>query len=131
MNRDYDFDETAPEPVLYGAAGLSALAGAALLRRSRGFRPGRSAIGYAAGGFLLGAGAVVLALLELPRYKRETDEPSTVSKILSRIPLRVKLATVAGAVKGGGGAALRAASHKLSRPVRESRPRRSRSFDRL
>lgn len=108
------------EGVLYGTAGTAAVAGAFLIKGSKRAEGGRSGFGCATGGFLLGAGSIVLALLELSRRQARVDlsldgeEPSLASRILSRIPLRVKVATVAGAVKGGGGAAIRHARRKLS-----------------
>lgn len=116
-----------PVSVLYGAASAAAILGALLLNRSsraNRFQRGPSGFGWASGGFVLGAGAMLLALLELPREPESgaaPEKPSMASRILSRIPLRVKLATVAGAVKGGGGEALREAGKKIARSRASSR----------
>lgn len=107
------------EGVLYGTAGTAAVAGAFLIKGSKRAEGGRSGVGCATGGFLLGAGAMILALLELSRRRTgvdlsvEGEEPSLASRLLSMIPLRVKAATIAGAVKGGGGAAIRHARRKV------------------
>lgn len=85
----------------------------------------------AAAGFLLGAAAVLWALREAARAEEAGEEkPSWASRLLAKIPLRVKLAAVAGAVKGGGGSALHVAGEKLAARSASHRPVRARSSPR-
>lgn len=46
--------------------------------------------------------------------KDDSDEPSTAKKILDKIPTRVKVKTVTGALKGGGGEAYHIAKKKMT-----------------
>ncbi len=50
--------------------------------------------------------------------EEEEKEPSAVSKVVAKIPTKVKVATVFGAVKGGGGEAMHEVGDKVRRMVR-------------
>lgn len=87
-------------------------------------RDGWSAALYVASGFLLGAAAVLLAVREAqeePRSSAELEkEPSLVSRILRRIPVRIKIATGVGAARG----AIRETGRMAKSRIKERRPLR-------
>lgn len=83
------------------AAGAAAVGTVLLARHFRG--RGRSV----AGGLLEGCALGMLAILKGPellgRGKAQDEKgPSLASRVIAKIPVRVKLATAGGAVKGGG-----------------------------
>jgi membrane protein len=106
----------------YAAGAASVVLGGLLLKRSARWHWRAAAAGYAAGGFLLGAAAGLFGLLELAKRmnagSEEDKEPSAASKLVSKIPAGIKVATVMGAIKGGGGEALHEAGDKMRRMIR-------------
>jgi hypothetical protein len=98
-----------PSRALYAAAAASALAGGTLLRRGSGL----------GGGLLLGAAAGLLAALGLARrgLPDEDGGPSLTRRLVALIPRDVKVATVVGAAKGGGGEAARHVGRKVKHGV--------------
>jgi membrane protein len=111
-----------PETAVPAGAGAAA-AGAVLLAMASREHGRKARAEYAGGGLLLGAGAAMLAVRALLSHdgngdgaKKEKDEgPSTASKVIAKIPTKVKVKTVTGALKGGGGEAVRELKDKITR----------------
>ena len=106
----------------YGSSAVAAALGGLLLKNGQSAEDNRMVASYVGGGLLLGAAAAILAMLEISkRLNADEDEenegPSMASKIVSKIPTKVKVATVVGALKGGGGEAAREVSQKVKHMV--------------
>ena len=73
---------------------------------------------YILGGTLIGTALGLLiapyALTELRAEEDETQEPGMASKLIKKIPTKVKVAGAVGAVKGAGGEAYREVKEKVA-----------------
>lgn len=73
---------------------------------------------YILGGTLIGMALGLLvapfALTELREQEDETQEPGMASKLIKKIPTKVKVAGVVGAVKGAGGEAYDEVKQKVA-----------------
>jgi hypothetical protein len=78
---------------------------AALLVARGGRKPGRLLAGGAAGG--AAAGLLGLLFAAQGRRGKKDEGPSALSRLVSKIPIRVKLVAAGGAVKSGGKEAAR------------------------
>ncbi len=102
----------------YAAAAGAAALGALLLARA-GESRGRALAGALSAGAALGLLAVLKGPELLGAGKPKQDEPSAVSKLIEKIPTRVKLATVAGGVGGALKRGGKAAGREIKEALRE------------
>lgn len=115
-----DVRERIPAANLYAIAGSTTLAAFLLSRTSK--RPGRAMVGGLAAGVPVG---ILYALQTVGKFAPKESErkrgPSFASRLLKKVPFRLKAATVAGGVEGavkhGGKEAGRELKQKAKRTL--------------